>query len=152
MRQRPVRAAAAVSTLLVSFFYLLAQMAGAGGLISLLLGVKNVPGTPFDGQSLVIAVVGILMVVYVLYGGMRGTTWVQIIKATLLVIGAAVMTVWVLGLRVQPLGAARRSRRGQHQVAARRRQPVRLDDHQAHRFPVAGHRAGARHRRPARTS
>jgi cation/acetate symporter len=98
MRQRPVRAAAAVSTLLVSFFYLLAQMAGAGGLISLLLGVKNVPGTPFDGQSLVIAVVGILMVVYVLYGGMRGTTWVQIIKATLLVIGAAVMTAWVLGL------------------------------------------------------
>ncbi|WP_433784872.1 solute symporter family protein [Actinomycetospora sp. CA-101289] len=98
MRQRPIRAAAAVSTLLVSFFYLLAQMAGAGGLISLLLGVKNVPGTPFDGQSLVIAVVGILMVVYVLYGGMRGTTWVQIIKATLLVIGASVMTVWVLGL------------------------------------------------------
>src|SRR5919112_744951 len=57
MRQRPVRAAAAVSTLLVSFFYLLAQMAGAGGLISLLLGVKNTPGTPFDGQSLVIALV-----------------------------------------------------------------------------------------------
>jgi cation/acetate symporter len=98
MRQTPVRAAAAVSTLLVSFFYLLAQMAGAGGLISLLLGIPNVPGTPFDGQSLVIAVVGIIMVVYVLYGGMRGTTWVQIIKATLLVIGAAVMTVWVLGL------------------------------------------------------
>ncbi len=98
MRQRPVRAAAAVSTLLVSFFYLLAQMAGAGGLISLLLGVKNTPGTPFDGQSLVIAVVGILMVIYVLYGGMRGTTWVQIIKAGLLVVGAAVMTVWVLGL------------------------------------------------------
>src|SRR5918998_2412557 len=98
MRQRPVRAAAAVSTLLVSFFYLLAQMAGAGGLISLLLGVKNTPGTPFDGQSLVIAVVGILMVIYVLYGGMRGTTWVQIIKAGLLVVGAAVITVWVLGL------------------------------------------------------
>lgn len=98
MQQTPVRAAAAVSTLLVSFFYLLAQMAGAGGLISLLLGVRNVPGTPFDGQSLVIAVVGIIMVVYVLFGGMRGTTWVQIIKATLLVIGASVMTAWVLGL------------------------------------------------------
>ena len=98
MKQRPVRAAAAVSTLLVSFFYLLAQMAGAGGLISLLLGIKNVPGTIFDGQSLIIAVVGILMVIYVLYGGMRGTTWVQIVKATLLVIGAAVMTAWTLGL------------------------------------------------------
>jgi cation/acetate symporter len=98
MRQRPVRAAAAVSTLLVSFFYLLAQMAGAGGLISLLLGIKNTPGTIFDGQSLVIALVGIIMVVYVLYGGMRGTTWVQIIKAALLVVGAAVITVWTLGL------------------------------------------------------
>ena len=97
MRQRPVRAAAAVSTLVVSFFYLLAQMAGAGGLISLLLGVPNEPGI-FDGQSLVILLVGLVMIFYVLYGGMRGTTWVQIIKATLLVIGAAVMTVWVLGL------------------------------------------------------
>ncbi|MEJ2870338.1 cation acetate symporter [Actinomycetospora sp. OC33-EN08] len=97
MKQRPVRAAAAVSTLVVSFFYLLAQMAGAGGLISLLLGIPNAPGV-FDGQSIVIALVGLVMIVYVLYGGMRGTTWVQIIKATLLVIGAAVMTVWVLGL------------------------------------------------------
>jgi cation/acetate symporter len=97
MRQRPVRAAAAVSTLVVSFFYLLAQMAGAGGLISLLLGVPNEPGV-FDGQSVVILLVGLVMIFYVLYGGMRGTTWVQIIKATLLVIGAAVMTVWVLGL------------------------------------------------------
>jgi cation/acetate symporter len=97
MRQRPVRAAAAVSTLVVSFFYLLAQMAGAGGLISLLLGVADDKSTFFDGQSLVIAVVGILMVVYVLVGGMKGTTWVQIIKATLLLVGAAVMTAWVLG-------------------------------------------------------
>jgi cation/acetate symporter len=97
MRQRPVRAAAAVSTLVVSFFYLLAQMAGAGGLISLLLGVEDNKSTFFDGQSLVIAVVGVLMVVYVLVGGMKGTTWVQIIKATLLLVGAAVMTAWVLG-------------------------------------------------------
>jgi cation/acetate symporter len=97
MRQRPVRAAAAISTLVVSFFYLLAQMAGAGGLISLLLGVEDDKSTFFDGQSLVIAVVGILMVVYVLVGGMKGTTWVQIIKATLLLVGAAVMTAWVLG-------------------------------------------------------
>ena len=98
MRETPVRAAAAISTLLVSFFYLLAQMAGAGGLISLLLGIKNIPGTIFDAQSLVIAFVGILMVGYVMYGGMRGTTWVQIIKAALLVAGAAIITVWVLVL------------------------------------------------------
>jgi len=91
MRQRPVRAAAATSTLVVSFFYLLAQMAGAGGLIALLLGISDK-----GGQAGVIAIVGAIMILYVIIGGMRGTTWVQIIKATLLIIGAAVMTVWVL--------------------------------------------------------
>jgi cation/acetate symporter len=95
MRQRPVRAAAATSTLVVSFFYLLAQMAGAGGLIALLL---QIPASNRLGQGAVIAVVGILMIVYVLVGGMKGTTYVQIIKAVLLIIGAAVMTVWVLGI------------------------------------------------------
>ena len=95
MRQRPVRAAAAVSTLVVSFFYLLAQMAGAGGLIALLL---QIPPSNQLGQGAVIAVVGILMIVYVLFGGMKGTTYVQIIKAVLLILGAAVMTVWVLAI------------------------------------------------------
>ncbi|HRB99084.1 MAG TPA: cation acetate symporter [Dermatophilaceae bacterium] len=90
LRQRPVRTAAAVSTLAVSAFYLLAQMAGAGGLVALLLGI-----TDRTGQSLVIAVVGALMIVYVLIGGMKGTTWVQIIKASLLIIGAVVITVMV---------------------------------------------------------
>ena len=94
MRQRPVRAAAATSTLVVSFFYLLAQMAGAGGLIALLL---QIPPTDKFGQSIVIAVVGALMVVYVLVGGMKGTTYVQITKAVLLLLGAAVITAWVLG-------------------------------------------------------
>ncbi|MFC7618490.1 cation acetate symporter [Actinokineospora soli] len=105
MRQRPVRAAAATSTLAVSFFYLLAQMAGAGGLVALLLGISDK-----TGQALVIAVVGALMILYVLIGGMKGTTWVQIIKAALLITGAAVMTVWVLaeyGLNLSGLlGAA----------------------------------------------
>jgi cation/acetate symporter len=91
MREAPVRTAAATSTLVVSFFYLLAQMAGAGGLVALLLGIQN-----RTGQSLVIAVVGILMIVYVLIGGMKGTTYVQIIKAVLLIAGAALMTVLVL--------------------------------------------------------
>jgi cation/acetate symporter len=90
MRQRPVRAAAATSTLAVSFFYLLAQMAGAGGLVALLLNVKTKPG-----QAAVIAGVGALMVLYVLVGGMRGTTWVQIIKAALLITGAIAMAIWV---------------------------------------------------------
>jgi len=92
MRQRPVRAAASVSTLVVSIFYLLAQMAGAGGLVALLLGIEAKAG-----QALVIVVVGVIMILYVIIGGMRGTTWVQIIKATLLIVGAFVMTVWVLG-------------------------------------------------------
>ncbi|SDF55351.1 cation/acetate symporter [Pseudonocardia oroxyli] len=94
MRQRPVRAAAATSTLVVSFFYLIAQMAGAGGLIALLL---QIPNSDRLGQSIVIGVVGIVMVIYVLVGGMKGTTYVQIIKAALLIAGAFVMTFWVLG-------------------------------------------------------
>ena len=90
LRQRPVRTAAAVNTLAVSAFYLLAQMAGAGGLVALLLGI-----TDRTGQSIVIAIVGALMIVYVLIGGMKGTTWVQIIKAALLILGAGIMTLWV---------------------------------------------------------
>jgi cation/acetate symporter len=92
MRQGPVRTAAAISTLAVSLFYLLAQMAGAGGLVTLLLGV-----TGEAAQALTVVLVGALMIVYVLVGGMRGTTYVQIIKASLLIIGALVMTLWVLG-------------------------------------------------------
>jgi cation/acetate symporter len=93
LKERPVRIAAATTTLVVCFFYLLAQMAGAGGLVSLLLGIPD-----RIGQSVVITVVGALMIVYVLVGGMKGTTWVQIIKAVMLIVGAAVMTVWVLAL------------------------------------------------------
>jgi cation/acetate symporter len=93
LKQRPVRIAAAITTLVVCFFYLLAQMAGAGGLVSLLLGIPD-----RVGQSVVIAVVGALMIVYVLVGGMKGTTWVQIIKAVLLIAGAFVMSIWVLAI------------------------------------------------------
>ena len=93
LKQRPVRMAAAITTLVVCFFYLLAQMAGAGGLVSLLLGINDKVG-----QGLVIAVVGAVMIVYVLVGGMKGTTWVQIIKAGLLIIGAGIMTIWVLAI------------------------------------------------------
>ncbi|RZS64787.1 cation/acetate symporter [Agromyces ramosus] len=93
LKQKPVRIAAATTTLVVCFFYLLAQMAGAGGLVSLLLGIGDKVG-----QGVVITVVGGLMILYVLIGGMKGTTWVQIIKAGLLIAGAAVMTVWVLAI------------------------------------------------------
>lgn len=92
LKPGPVRTAAAVSTLVVSLFYLLAQMAGAGALVNLLLGVSD-----GWGQDVTIAAVGILMIFYVLVGGMKGTTWVQIVKAVLLLIAAVVLTVWVLG-------------------------------------------------------
>jgi cation/acetate symporter len=92
MKQRPVRAAAATSTLVISFFYMLAQMAGAGGLVALLLDIHG--GLM---QALVIGVVGLIMVLYVLVGGMKGTTWVQIIKAAILILCAALMTVFLLG-------------------------------------------------------
>ncbi|GAA4755708.1 cation acetate symporter [Gordonia alkaliphila] len=91
LKQRPVRLAASISTLTVSIFYLLAQMAGAGALVALLLNIES-----DTGQAVVITIVGLLMIVYVLIGGMKGTTWVQIIKAVLLITGTAVMTLWVL--------------------------------------------------------
>ncbi len=91
MNQKPVRLAAAISTLVISFFYLLAQMAGAGGLVSLLLGLKGE-----FAQNIVITIVGLLMIVYVMIGGMKGTTWVQMIKAVLLIAGAGIMFFWVL--------------------------------------------------------
>ncbi|WP_231603865.1 cation acetate symporter [Salinibacterium sp. NG22] len=93
LKQRPVRMAAALTTLAVCFFYLLAQMAGAGGLVSLLLGIDDK-----IGQSIVVAIVGGLMILYVLIGGMKGTTWVQIVKAFLLVGAAIAMAIWVLVL------------------------------------------------------
>lgn len=91
LKQRPVRMAAALATLAVCFFYLVAQMAGAGGLVALLMGFDDPAAT-----SITIAVVGVLMIVYVIFGGMKGTTWVQIIKAVLLIAGAAIMTLMVL--------------------------------------------------------
>jgi cation/acetate symporter len=91
MRQRPVRTAAGVSTIVVSIFYLLAQMVGAGALVALLLGVEG------EGAKIgTIIVVGALMIFYVTVGGMKGTTWVQMVKAGLLMGGAALITVWVL--------------------------------------------------------
>jgi cation/acetate symporter len=91
MRQRPVRTASAVSTVVVSIFYLLAQMVGAGALVSLLLGI-----TDAGMKNLIIVGVGILMILYVTVGGMKGTTYVQIVKAFLLMIGATLLTVLVM--------------------------------------------------------
>jgi len=92
MRQRPVRTAAATSTVVVSIFYLLAQMVGAGALVALLLGVENEGLT----KNLTIVGVGALMIFYVTVGGMKGTTWVQIVKAVLLMGGTILITILVL--------------------------------------------------------
>ncbi len=91
MSPRPVRTAAGVSTITVSIFYLLAQMVGAGALVALLFGF-----TSEFAKGATIALVGVLMIVYVVFGGMKGTTWVQIIKAVLLMSGAALVTLLVL--------------------------------------------------------
>ncbi|MFE7777486.1 cation acetate symporter [Streptomyces sp. NPDC057445] len=91
MRQRPVRTAAGTSTIVVSIFYLLAQMAGAGVLVSLLLGI-----TSDAGKVGIVGLVGVLMILYVTIGGMKGTTWVQMVKAVLLIAGTLLITFMVL--------------------------------------------------------
>ena len=91
MRERPVRIAAGTSSVTVSVLYLVAQMVGAGSLVALLLG-----GTSEAAQTWTVIGVGALMVIYVSMGGMRATTWIQIVKAVLLMAGAIALTVLVL--------------------------------------------------------
>ncbi len=114
MRQRPVRGAAATSTLVVSVFYLMAQMVGAGALVSLLLGITD-PGA----KSWIIGGVGILMIIYVTVGGMKGTTYVQIVKAFLLMIGAILLTfmvLWTFHFNVSELLGAAAEKSGKHEA------------------------------------
>jgi len=85
--QKPIRVFAASGTLVVVLFYLIAQMVGAGQLIKLLFGLQ---------YWMAVVIVGVLMLVYVLFGGMTATTWVQIIKAVLLLSGASYMAFAVL--------------------------------------------------------
>jgi cation/acetate symporter len=90
LKARPTRAMASISTLTVSTFYMIAQMVGAGTLVALLLkdsGIKF---------STAVIGVGILMIVYVVFGGMLATTWVQIIKAILLMAGTILLSILVL--------------------------------------------------------
>ncbi len=85
---KSVRAVAALSTLAVSLFYMIAQMVGAGSLVSLLI--------PQINFTTAIVMVGVLMLVYVIFGGMLATTWVQIVKAVLLMAGTVLLSVLVL--------------------------------------------------------
>lgn len=117
LRERPVRIASGVSSVTVSVLYLVAQMVGAGSLVALLLGGES--GT---ARSWTVIGVGALMVVYVSCGGMRATTWIQIVKAVLLLGGAVTLTVLVLARFGGDLGgllsaAAERSGHGRDFLA-----------------------------------
>src|SRR4030081_1470004 len=90
LNPRPVRAVAALSTITVSTFYMIAQMVGAGALVTLLLGSSHV------SYELAVIGVGVLMIIYVVFGGMLATTWVQIIKAILLMTGTLLLSLLVL--------------------------------------------------------
>jgi cation/acetate symporter len=87
LQQTPVRISAAIGTLATVSLYLIAQMVGAGGLIRLMFGIS---------YEAAIVIVGLAMIAYVLFGGMLATTWVQIVKAVLLLGGAALLTILVL--------------------------------------------------------
>jgi len=111
LRQTPVRIAAAVGTLATVIFYLIAQMVGAGGLIRLMFGLS---------YETAIMIVGAAMLAYVLFGGMIATTWVQIVKAGLLLGGAALLALMVLakfGFNPLALFAAAADRYGEAVLA-----------------------------------
>jgi cation/acetate symporter len=87
LQQRPVRIAAAVGGILTVLFYTIAQMVGSGQLINLMFGI------PYEWAEII---VGSVMLAYVLFGGMLATTWVQIIKAALLLVGVTILTILVM--------------------------------------------------------
>ena len=87
LKQSKIRILSACGTLVTVLFYLIAQMVGAGALIQILFGLP---------YFFAIWIVGILMIIYVSFGGMIATTWVQIIKALLLIIGASILAFFVL--------------------------------------------------------
>ena len=110
LSQKPIRILAAVASLTIIALYLIAQMVGAGKLIVLLFGLN---------YNVAVVIVGALMIVYVTFGGMTATTWVQIIKAVLMLFGATLMSILVLAafnfnpnemlaeaVKVHPNGAA----------------------------------------------
>ena len=106
LQQTPVRLAAAIGTLATVALYLIAQMVGAGSLIKLLFGI------PYETA---VIIVGVAMIAYVMFGGMLATTWVQIVKAVLLLSGAAILAFLVLlkfGLNPAALFAAAAAKYG----------------------------------------
>jgi cation/acetate symporter len=114
LKQKPARAAAALGTLSVVAFYLIAQMVGAGLLVEALVGIDF---------ALSVILTGAFMVIYIVAGGMLATSWVQIIKAVLLMSAAAVMSVWVMSrVSWNPIDLFRDAR-GQHPEGAKYLEP-----------------------------
>ena len=153
--QTPVRIFAASGTLVVVAFYLIAQMVGAGQLIKLLFGLE---------YWIAVVIVGALMMVYVLFGGMTATTWVQIIKACLLLGGAtfmAFMVLWHFGFSPEAMFAkAVEIKTGLARGGRQDRRPRRPPSGQSImgpgsfvKDPISAislrHGADVRHRRPA---
>ena len=137
LRQTPIRIAAAIGSLAVIAFYLIAQMVGAGNLIRLLFGL------PYE---VAVVIVGVVMLAYVLFGGMIATTWVQIVKAVLLLGGATLLALMVLarfGFNPLALFAT-----GVDDVRSRRSGSRPAGDRSDRRH-VAGAGADARNRGPA---
>src|SRR6266850_4011779 len=111
LKQAPVRIAAAIGTLATVTFYLIAQMVGAGSLIKLMFGLS---------YETAIIIVGAAMIAYVLFGGMLATTWVQIVKAVLLLGGAFILAMLVLarfGMNPAALFSAAAAKYGQGVLA-----------------------------------
>ncbi len=110
LQQTPIRSLAAVGSLTVVAFYLIAQMVGAGKLIQLLFGLDYLYA---------VVIVGVLMILYVTFGGMIATTWVQIIKAGLLLIGATFMALavlWHFGFSFEAMFASAVAAHPKHQA------------------------------------
>jgi len=87
LKEKPARAAAASTSLLVTGIYLIAQLVGAGALLQALAGIDF---------AIAVVICGVFMTVYIVFGGMLATTWIQIIKAAMLMIAGVVISVWVL--------------------------------------------------------
>lgn len=102
LRQKPVRIASSVGSLMTIVFYLIAQMVGAGSLVQILFGL------PYE---FAVIIVGLVMIAYVTFGGMLATTWVQIIKAVLLIGGATFLVIITLAqFGFSPVGCSVRPR------------------------------------------
>ena len=102
LKEKPARVAAASTSLLVTGIYLIAQLVGAGALVQALAGIDF---------AIAVLICGVFMTIYIVFGGMLATTWIQIIKAAMLMIAGVVISDLGAGeVQLQPVAAARQGR------------------------------------------